>query len=92
MSATEFPLIIGKNGIDIAKGKLFAVMMGWIIELSRATLKSPVGEGSVFGYGNISMIKAKALEITDRLKDKNVEAILKNLYTLLLLRKSFYAR
>jgi len=71
MSATEFPLIIRKNGINIAR-----VACGCYDDGSLSFLGNvEVGDKVQFGYGNVSMIKDKALEITNRLKDKNIEAI-----------------
>ena len=71
MSATEFPLIVTKNGIHIAR-----VAFGCYDDGSLSFLGNvEVGDKVQFGYGNVSMIKEKSLEIANRLKDKNVEAI-----------------
>ena len=71
MSATEFPLIIRKNGIDIARVAFGCYDDGSLSFLGNVEVNDKVQ----FGYGNVGMIKSKALEVIDRLKDKNVEAI-----------------
>lgn len=72
MSATEFPLIIKKNGIDVARVPSACYDDGSLSFLGN--IKS--GDKVQFGYGNINTIKEKALKIANRLIDnKNIEAI-----------------
>ena len=71
MSATEFPLIIRKNGIDIARVAFGCYDDGSFSFLGNVEIDDKVQ----FGYGNVGMIKNKALEIANRLKDKKIEAI-----------------
>lgn len=72
MSATEFPLIIKKNNIDIARVAFRCYDDGSLSFLGNVE----IGDKIQFGYGNISMIKDKALKIANKLIDnKNTEAI-----------------
>jgi c-di-GMP phosphodiesterase len=71
MSATEFPLIHVKNGIHIARVAFACHEDGSLSFLG----KVEVGDKVQFGYGNVNMLTAQSLEIANRLKDKNVEAI-----------------
>lgn len=72
MSATEFPLIIKKNDIDIARVAFRCYDDGSLSFLGNVE----IGDKIQFGYGNISMIKDKALKIANKLIDnRNIEAI-----------------
>lgn len=71
MSATEFPLIITKNGINIAR-----VAFGCHDDGSLSFLGNfEVGDKVQFGYGNVNMLMEEPLEIANRLKKQSVEAI-----------------
>jgi diguanylate cyclase (GGDEF) domain len=71
MSATEFPLIHIKNGIHIAR-----VAFGCYDDGSLSFSGNvEVGDKVQFGYGNVNMLTEQSLEISNRLKNKNVEAI-----------------
>ena len=71
MSATEFPLIVKKDGIDIARVAFQCNEDGSLNFLGNVEVNDKVQ----FGYGNVSMIKGRSVEIIDRLKDKNIEGI-----------------
>lgn len=72
MSATEFPLIIKKNDINIARVAFRCYDDGSLSFLGNVE----IGDKVQFGYGNISMIKGKALKIANKLiENRNTEAI-----------------
>ncbi|AZV56723.1 diguanylate cyclase [Clostridium sp. AWRP] len=71
MSATEFPLMIKRNDTYLAR-----VAFGCYDDGSLSFLGDvKVNDKVQFGYGNINMITSQALEMTNRLKNKNIEAI-----------------
>lgn len=71
MSATEFPLILTKNGVHIARVAFDCCDDGSLSFLGNVE----VGDKVQFGYGNVNMLTSQSLEIANRLKNKNVEAI-----------------
>lgn len=71
MSATEFPLIISRDGVNIARVASRCYDDGSVGFLGNFQVNDKVQ----FGYGNVNMITAEAFEITNRLKKENVEAI-----------------
>lgn len=71
MSATEFPLIIKKNGMNIARVPFECYDDGSLSFLGNVEVNDKVQ----FGYGNVNMITSQALEMTSNLRSKSVEAI-----------------
>lgn len=71
ISATEFPLVIRKKGIDIARVPFRCNKDKSLDFFGNVRVNDKIQ----FGYGNVGMIKAKSIQIMDRLKDKNIEAI-----------------
>ncbi|WP_406542476.1 FIST signal transduction protein [Clostridium ljungdahlii] len=71
MSATEFPLIIKRNGTYVARVAFGCHNDGSLSFLGDVKVNDKVQ----FGYGNVNMITSQALEMTHRLKNKNIEAI-----------------
>jgi len=72
MSATEFPLVIKKNDIDIARVAFKCYDDGSLSFLGNVE----TGDKIQFGYGNVGMIKDKTLKIANRLiSNNNTEAI-----------------
>lgn len=71
MSATEFPLIIKRNGAHIARVAFECYDDGSLGFLGDVKVNDKVQ----FGYGNINILTSQALEITHRLKHKNIEVI-----------------
>ncbi|WP_063554901.1 sensor domain-containing diguanylate cyclase [Clostridium ljungdahlii] len=71
MSATEFPLIIRRNGTYLAR-----VAFGRHDDGSLSFLGDvKVNDKVQFGYGDVNVITSQALEMTNRLKNRNIEAI-----------------
>ncbi|OBR97148.1 cyclic di-GMP phosphodiesterase CdpA [Clostridium ragsdalei P11] len=71
MSATEFPLMIKRSGTYLAR-----VAFGCYDDGSLSFLGDvKVNDKVQFGYGNVNMITSQALEMANRLKNKNIEAI-----------------
>lgn len=71
MSATEFPLIITKRGIHLAR-----VAFGCYGDGSLSFSGNvEIGDKVQFGYGNVNMLTEQSLEIANKLKNKNIEAI-----------------
>ncbi|SFD01566.1 sensor domain-containing diguanylate cyclase [Clostridium uliginosum] len=71
MSATEFPLITRKNGVEMAKVAYSCNDDGSLNFLSNVEVNDKVQ----FGYGNVNILINNSLEIANRLKRRNVEAI-----------------
>ncbi|WP_160685809.1 diguanylate cyclase [Clostridium sp. C2-6-12] len=72
MSATEFPLIIKKSDIDIARVAFRCYKDGSLGFLGNVE----IGDKIQFGYGNVGMLKECGLKIADRLNEnKSIEAI-----------------
>jgi Uncharacterized conserved protein len=71
MSATEFPLIITKKGIHIARVAFGCHDDGSLTFSGNVE----IGDKVQFGYGNVNMLTEQSLEIVKRLKNKNIEAI-----------------
>lgn len=70
MSATEFPLIITKSGIHLAR-VAFGCHDDGALSFSGNV---EIGNQVQFGYGNVNLLTEQSLEIAKRLKDKNIEA------------------
>jgi c-di-GMP phosphodiesterase len=72
MSATEFPLIIKKSDLDIARVAFRCYKDGSVGFLGNVE----IGDKIQFGYGNVSMLKECGLKIVNRLSEnKSIEAI-----------------
>lgn len=71
MSATEFPLMVNKNGIETAKVAYTCNDDGSLGYLSNVE----TGDKVRFGYGNINTLIDYALGIATRLEKRNIEAI-----------------
>jgi diguanylate cyclase (GGDEF)-like protein len=71
MSATEFPLVTIKDGVHIARVAYSCNDDGSLSFLNNVEVNDKVQ----FGYGNINTLIDQSLEIANRLKEKNVEAI-----------------
>lgn len=71
MSATEFPLMVNENGINMAKVAYIRNDDGSLSYLSNVKVNDKVQ----FGYGNVNTLIDYALEIANYLEKRNVEAI-----------------
>ncbi|PJI08601.1 MULTISPECIES: sensor domain-containing diguanylate cyclase [Clostridium] len=70
-SAYEFPLIVIKDGIKIAKVPYACNDDGSLSFLSNIEVNDKVK----FGFGNVNMLIDRSLEICDRLAKRNIEAL-----------------
>lgn len=72
MSATEFPLIIKKSDIDIARVAFRCYKDGSLGFLGNVE----IGDEIQFGYGNVGMLKECGINIVNRLSEnKSIEVI-----------------
>lgn len=71
MSGSEFPLVVTKDGIEMAKVAYDCNADGSLSFLSNIDTNDKVH----FGYVNINMILDQSLAIADRLKKANVEVL-----------------
>lgn len=70
-SATEFPLILTRNGTQIARDAFCCYDDGSLSFLGDVQVNDKVQ----FGYGNVIMLIEQSIEIADKLKNNNIEAI-----------------
>lgn len=71
MSATEFPLIVQNEDIKMAKVPFNCKEDGSLSFLSNVQVNDKIQ----FSYGNVNMLINKSIEIANKLKKKNVEAL-----------------
>lgn len=71
MSATEFPLMVMKDGFQIANVPCTCNDDGSLSFLNKIEVNDKVK----FGYGNVNILIDNSLEISDRLAEKNIEAL-----------------
>lgn len=71
MSATEFPLILKRENIDVARVPYECYDDGSMSFLGNIN----IGDKVQFGYGNVSMITEKSINILNGLKSKSIEGI-----------------
>lgn len=71
MSATEFPFIVKKNGLELAKVISACNDDGSLSFFGDLEVNDKVQ----FGYGNVNMLLDQSLEIANKMKNRNMEAI-----------------